>query len=674
MTIAAIALGAVAEATTAELQAALDVEFQQLIGWDPAIRVVTFPRSHPLLGARICPVSGCDKMTYTSLDRGLCRGCETRMKKSGQSLEEFVATVKHTWRTIGTRPCRVPECARPGRTRRLTLCDAHTFQQQKIHKVTIEEFLALPGVEPFPSLGPCSVASCYRDRGNSEHCPPHRQARNLLRRTGRLEDEALWRRTAPAVVEHGVVSLRGLPDRVVAEVLYCLQERNARGIKQKDQDLRPLADAIRLQQLASISEIDLSKMPEGAKRLPNAFLKIIGLFGSSPETERHKDTWNGAVFGLQGSLHFENIPQLWLRRATQQWAIDDLPRRRGKKPRGPLQRQINSIAMLAKSLRLNRPDEGHDPRLLGRDDIVLFLNRLLFLHESGEISAQHRNIDAKDVRRLLIRMRTLGLTQPGQVLHGLPDSFTLREEDIPDCDEDDDAGRDLPIEVMRQLCEHLGTLGGDGLHLARTATELVIDTGRRPNEICLLRWDCLGRDSGGKPELIYDNFKSLRKGRRLPIAESTAGLITAQQERTRARFPDTPLKELALLPGNRANPHGTKSITGEWVSELHRSWVDSLPEFLVPTVVEEQGKRVTKMLPFDKSKIFPYAYRHTYAQRHADQGIQPDVLRVLMDHRLLNTTQRYYNPRELHLMGEKPQVASSRQEAEGLQRYYELTA
>jgi integrase len=51
---------------------------------------------------------------------------------------------------------------------------------------------------------------------------------------------------------------------------------------------------------------------------------------------------------------------------------------------------------------------------------------------------------------------------------------------------------------------------------------------------------------------------------------------------------------------------------------------------------------VAKQLCFDKEKIFPYAYRHTYAQRHADAGVPVDVLRQLMDHRQLTTTQRYY--------------------------------
>ena len=38
---------------------------------------------------------------------------------------------------------------------------------------------------------------------------------------------------------------------------------------------------------------------------------------------------------------------------------------------------------------------------------------------------------------------------------------------------------------------------------------------------------------------------------------------------------------------------------------------------------------------FDKARIVPYAYRHTYAQRHADAGVPIDVLAELLDHRKL---------------------------------------
>ena len=45
---------------------------------------------------------------------------------------------------------------------------------------------------------------------------------------------------------------------------------------------------------------------------------------------------------------------------------------------------------------------------------------------------------------------------------------------------------------------------------------------------------------------------------------------------------------------------------------------------------------------YDKTRIVLYAYRHTYAQRHADAGVGIDVLRELMDHRRLDTTKGYY--------------------------------
>jgi len=48
-------------------------------------------------------------------------------------------------------------------------------------------------------------------------------------------------------------------------------------------------------------------------------------------------------------------------------------------------------------------------------------------------------------------------------------------------------------------------------------------------------------------------------------------------------------------------------------------------------------------LPFDRSLIFPRAFRFSYAQRHADAGVPVEVLKELMDHRDISTTQRYYS-------------------------------
>ncbi|MFI5809139.1 tyrosine-type recombinase/integrase [Streptomyces sp. NPDC051561] len=236
------------------------------------------------------------------------------------------------------------------------------------------------------------------------------------------------------------------------------------------------------------------------------------------------------------------------------------------------------------------------------------------------------------------------LTRPGKPLHGLPQDFTMQVSDIPDEPDDSEAGRDLPSEIMRQLCCHLVELENRWNAEVRVAVEIMMDTGRRPQEACTLRWDCLTRDTDGKAVLLYDNHKAYRKGRRLPIADATAALITTQQQRVRAQFPRTPIADLVLLPTGYANPDGTKSIAD--VTQQHREWVLSLPTFVLSMSTPDGAQTVRREIEFDKKNIFPYAYRHTYAQRHADAGVEPDVLRDLMDHRQLTTTQRYYRVSE----------------------------
>ena len=109
-------------------------------------------------------------------------------------------------------------------------------------------------------------------------------------------------------------------------------------------------------------------------------------------------------------------------------------------------------------------------------------------------------------------------------------------------------------------------------------------------------------------------------------------MITGQQHRVRARFPDTPPGELKLLPAARRNPDGRRPMTIAMLDGRHRDWVDRAAGPL----------RTRDGTEFDKARIVPYAYRHTYAQRHADAGVPIDVLAELLDHRNLNVTRGYY--------------------------------
>jgi integrase len=289
--------------------------------------------------------------------------------------------------------------------------------------------------------------------------------------------------------------------------------------------------------------------------------------------------------------------------------------------------KINALRLLSEFLG-RRPDGGLVASALGRSDIEDFLNRLAYLESVGEISRYRRNGICRDMREVLAGIRALGLTRPGQTAAGLAGDFAIERGDIPAEPERGEPGRDLPPEVLAILCAHLDALEPVEV---RVATQIGIDTGRRPEDILALPLNCLHRDKDGSAVLVYDNAKANRLGRRVPIGEATAKVIAAQQDRVRAMFPHTPPAELTLLPTPRRNPEGRKPISIDTLDNRHREWISTLPVLRTRDGVE-----------VDKTKVTPYAYRHCYAQRHADAGVPIDVLAELLDHRSYSMTRRYY--------------------------------
>lgn len=129
---------------------------------------------------------------------------------------------------------------------------------------------------------------------------------------------------------------------------------------------------------------------------------------------------------------------------------------------------------------------------VGRADIDVFLRRLALAESAGRISRLTRIEQIGHVKLILARMRLAGVTRPGRAAAGLGDGFALEARDVPERPGRGEPCRDLPAEIMTQLCVGLGALTHGEI---RVATELLMDTGRRPEEICALPWDCLARDS-----------------------------------------------------------------------------------------------------------------------------------------------------------------------------------
>ncbi|MCX4094553.1 site-specific integrase [Nocardia sp. alder85J] len=639
---------AVSDDSVEVLWAAIGPEFLSLIGWSNDTCVVRLPRDHPLLGWPTCAVAKCDQ--YGLSGNGLCASCNLRWRKAGMpAVEEFTTIERIRLREQTIQKCLVPACERPWVTSKVALCGTHHWQRRNKVVLPLEEFVAHPDIVGLKGFGRCDVASCVRDKTDGgPYCHLHKMRRHEQRRRfsaagNRLEDwdERWWCRTAPSVAVLGEVSLRGLPDRVVAEILYGVHQRIARGVKTAPHVIRRLGDCARQVECGSLADLDPGVLGMDTRAVHRKLLKDVARSLRHPDTERLKDEWDVTVFGGTGTLHFTGILQPWLREASKIWACDELPQRRGRQRTNKIRYDLRAIGVLSHSLHLQRIDQGAVPGALGRADITAFLNRMAYLQASGAVSAHQRTGWVRRLRVILQRMRTLNLAGAGQPLHGLPEDFALIPGDVPK-DPETETGKDLPAEVMRFLAGRLGGLERASCPEIRVAVEILIDTGRRPAEICELGLDCLDRDEQGKPVLIYDNFKANRIGRRLPITEQTAALIVLQQQQIRARYPDEPAKHVKLLAAPTKNPHGQRAVTSMWVSQRHREWIDAMPEIEVPMTVEIDGKQVRTMVPFDKSRIILYAYRHTYAQRHADAGVPVDVLRELMDHRQLTTTQDYY--------------------------------
>jgi hypothetical protein len=131
-----------------------------------------------------------------------------------------------------------------------------------------------------------------------------------------------------------------------------------------------------------------------------------------------------------------------------------------------------------------------------------------------------------------------GAVPAGWARHAAPadvagHEVVLRRSDIPKDPDRQPRPRSLPGMVLKVIAENLGVFEERCGISERRITEVLIDTGRRPDEICVLPWDCLERDPSGSPVLIYTDAKNNRPGRRLPVSEATAAVITAQKDWTR---------------------------------------------------------------------------------------------------------------------------------------------
>jgi integrase len=652
------------------LLALVSEDFWAAAGWDPQLRLVQPPPEHPVLGWPQCVVPECTVRSYRS--GTLCNGCRVRQARSGLPVEEFVGDpqVRHQpipHRRLFDETCLVPRCPRPQQTAKRGLCNTHQSKAREwfgaVNAATVQKLLGEPDVGPLLPWGDCRVAACTRlSEGAMGLCIAHRNRWRADAAAG-TTDLAAWCRVEPGIARSGMVNLRGLPDLVVAQVLVAVQRRAEQGFKISPETLEAVVRHVRCSQRPSLAQVGTGTLAPGYALLLGQLQREARRACTTWDDEQATDIWDLGMIGLPGVLDFTGITQQWLRQAIKTWIAEDLPKRRGTKTPYSVSRcHIASIGQLSRSLHLQRADHGADPAALGRADILAFLTRLGHLRTAGQFSPGRHLQIVRHTRTVLTDCRDLGLGHPGRCLADLPGEFAVRPGDLPAGPAERRPSRALPPAVMQQLDQALPQLEQRFPREFRVAVELLMDTGRRPDEICRLPWHCLEHDGDGKAVLVYTDFKRNQLGRRLPIADSTARLIRAQQRYARQRYPNTAEADLVLLPATAGNAHGAKSIRATVLTGVHREWVDGIGAFTL-----EDGT------PFPAAAVVPYAYRHSFAQRHADAGTPIDVLRDLMAHRSTYATQGYYRITEKRTRAAVERLAQHQYDGAGQRLWRELT-
>lgn len=643
------------------LDSAIDYPLLVSVGWDLTTQTFTPDRDHPLLGYPVCLVLGCELEAWDA--GGLCTSCRDLFRASGADCDAFCAagaSRKNRSRDRRCLVCRVVGFERPVGTNDLCLsCDGLRRRRHQSVGGHVDGDGNYPAAAPRPSLGTCTVASCQRLAAHPQTglCGAHDGAWRLA---GHPQLGAFCRATAPCQGDRsGRVVLAGLDEEVIAEVLYGVQAALAEGRRVMPTILRQVIAHLRRYEVNSVAAaVDTAPARTPVRWFLAFAADRVGLVRASLETEQPKDVWDLRLWGATGRLSFigggtsnrradgepsRPISQSWLRAAAKAWAADALT----CMTTGPVRAVIGAVGLFSEHLS-RRPDAGTDPATLGHADMQAFLARLAHLQRAGTLTEGVRVRSVNLLARFLRDCREMGLTQSGAVLAALPADVVIRQAERPrERRRDDEVGLALPEVVMSQLLapDSLGALERLAGRTVTAAVELSAGVGRRTAELCGLHFSCLDYDEHigddgqrrASPVLVHDMPKVNKTGCRLPIHDREAVLITAQQTWVRTAFPDTPIDRLMLFPRPLTNPDGTKPIGTAQLQRMMRAWVTALPA-LDGTERGTDGQR----LPFPRERVFPYAFRHTFAQRHADAGTPVDTLKELLGHDTVRTTLGYY--------------------------------
>jgi hypothetical protein len=606
-----------------------------------------------------------------------CEACQHDLAERDQSEPDFAATHVPAGRHCspgGARgACLVTragtDCARPRFARNLCLSHYLGWQAHRRRTEPEGQDLELPEwvrlfATPYPDPPPeCLVVACLGSACSRRGlCNYHLRLWWNAGKIGQAGTPRQWAAGQIPYLAGYQFSLMPLSELLRWEVLFALQHREEPG-----RSLNPNVVRLAVTELARTSVTTLLADPPALHSVPRRPKDVSGQlknlcwairlgfdeFSGVKPTDKTvldlravgltREHDNGRRRRATGTADLGVLEQLWLRRLVQRWVEIEHP------PARTFNQTLRAVRIASRAL-TQRPGGGHDPTALRHTDMSAVV-AALWSQTKPEGTAYSANTGAN---WRAVWFKVLDFGGRAGLLDELAPSFVRDRGSHPNphrhCgrNTEDEVGKAVPESVIAQLDTHLDILGTGGVYgygtaliaaedlraMYQTVYVLLRDTGRRPTEIATLPRDCLEHHRG-EVSLIWDNRKARRLRRRLPITADTAQTIRAWRAR-RDQLAVPARGEKFLFPAlTRASPD--PHLPSSAISGAIRIWADGVPELLSEDL-DAAGNR----MPFDPSRIYPYAFRHSYAQRHADAGTPTDVLRELMDHRSIETTAGYY--------------------------------
>ncbi len=320
-----------------------------------------------------------------------------------------------------------------------------------------------------------------------------------------------------------------------------------------------------------------------------------------PDIVYGRDIWDARRLGIEAHrsphrISFTGIDPPWLREAVKAWA-------RFRLSTGS---RFSTVAGDVVGLRVFSKFISSTPSLpagAAGIDRALIEDYQLHLASSGRHPSTR-------VGHLVALKGFLEHCRRHGVLPRLPASAVIYPEDLPR--RPPAVPRFIDEAAMAQL-ESDQALSQLADRTTRNLVVILIETGLRLGDACLLDFDCVMVDSAGWPCLRYYNSKVTTECL-VPLSERAATTIAAQQAHVRCCYPNgSPL----LFPRERANPDGARPYVATTLAKRLRAWCQDID------LKDQWGNPLT---------VTAHRFRHTVGTRMINAGVPVHIVQHYLGH------------------------------------------